>query len=295
MPGALLPRGDAEVVVALSRPEIETPTQPFDLMAYIDGVGGLLAGTANVIMQLSWPQVGYGVLESKVDSGKVTEHPIKRARTTFTYLSVALLGTDEERRTYRRAVNTSHAQVRSTDESPVPYNAFDPELQLWVAACLYQGTVDVVERFHGPVDDAVADAIYQAARPLGTTLQVKPEMWPVDRRAFQAYWEASLARIRIDPPVRAYLYDLATLRFLPAPVRWLQGRQNLFFTTGFLPPPFREAMQLEWTDADQRRFDRIIGRIARVSRRFPTAVRTFPFNMYLWDFRLRSRFGLRLV
>src|ERR1700761_206388 len=44
----------------------------------------LLLGPANVIMQLARPGVGYGVMESRVDSGRVDLHPIKRARTTFT-------------------------------------------------------------------------------------------------------------------------------------------------------------------------------------------------------------------
>lgn len=267
----------------------------FDLMALVDGIGGLLAGPANVIMQLSWPEVGYGVLESTVDSGKLTEHPFKRARTTFTYLAVALLGTDEERAAYRRAVNRSHAQVRSTADSPIGYNAFDPALQLWVAACLYRGTVDVVERFRGPMTDDVADALYEACKPLGTTLQVRPGMWPEDRRAFEAYWASGLERIRIDPPVQRYLHDLAALAFMPWPVRALQGRANRFLTTGFLPPAFRRAMQLEWSDRDQRRFDRVVAAVAAVSRRMPPPVRRLPFNWYLWDFRIRARLGVRLV
>jgi uncharacterized protein (DUF2236 family) len=45
---------------------------------------GLVAGPANVIMQLAQPGVGYGVMESRVESGRVDRHPIKRARTTFT-------------------------------------------------------------------------------------------------------------------------------------------------------------------------------------------------------------------
>jgi uncharacterized protein (DUF2236 family) len=97
---------------------------------------GLLAGTANVIMQLSRAPVGYGVLESKVDSGNVFHHPLKRTRTTLTYLAVASMGTDAERAAYRRGVNRPHAQVHSSVESPVAYNAFDTDLQLWVAACL---------------------------------------------------------------------------------------------------------------------------------------------------------------
>jgi len=103
-----------------------------------DGFMGsaLLAGPANVIMQLSRPGVGYGVMESRVESGRIDRHPIKRARTTFTYLAVATQGTDDQKKAFRRAVNKAHAQVYSTDESPVSYHAFDPELQMWVAACL---------------------------------------------------------------------------------------------------------------------------------------------------------------
>ncbi len=57
----------------------------------------LLAGPANVIMQLANPGVGYGVVESRVDSGRTDLHPVKRARTTFTYLAVATRGTDAQK------------------------------------------------------------------------------------------------------------------------------------------------------------------------------------------------------
>ncbi len=52
----------------------------------------------------------------------------------------------EERAFYRRQVNRSHALVRSAADSPVRYNAFDPRLQLWVAACLYRGGLEVHTR-----------------------------------------------------------------------------------------------------------------------------------------------------
>src|SRR3979409_651955 len=79
---------------------------------------GLLLGPANVIMQLARPGVGYGVMESRVESGRVDRHPIKRARTTFTYLAVATNGSDEQKTAFRRAVNGAQAQVASTEQSP---------------------------------------------------------------------------------------------------------------------------------------------------------------------------------
>ena len=179
-----------------------------------DGLMGvtLLAGPANVIMQLARPGVGYGVLESRVESGRIDLHPIKRARTTFTYLAVAIAGSDAQKAAFRRAVNRAHAQVYSTPDSPVQYNAFDPDLQLWVAACMYKGGVDIYRIFIGEMDDEDADRHYREGMSLGTTLQVPPEMWPADRAAFDRYWHESLAKVHIDDAVRDYLYPIAVAR-----------------------------------------------------------------------------------
>lgn len=264
-------------------------------MDRIDGIAGILAGPANVVMQLSRPPVAYGVIESKVHSGRLTEHPLKRFRTTFTYLAVATMGTERERQRFRRAVDGAHASVHSGPESPVPYNAFDPDLQMWVAACLYKGAEEVADLLWGPMDEPSAEEFYRTSASLGTTLQVRPDMWPPDRAAFGAYWEEGLRRVSIDERVRSYLYDMVTLRFLPAPVRIVQGRLNLWLTTGFLPPEFRAAMDLAWTEQDERRFRLFVRVLAATRRPLPPALRRFPLDWFLWDFRIRSRLGLRLV
>ncbi|WP_298178115.1 oxygenase MpaB family protein [Saccharomonospora sp.] len=266
-----------------------------DVRAHTVIGAGLLAGGANVIMQLALPAVGYGVVESRVDDGNIYRNPAKRTRTTLTYLAVAMLGTDDERKAFRRAVNRQHAQARSTATSPVRYHAMDPELQLWVAACLYRGVEDVRRVFVGEVDADTADRIYAQSAALGTTLQVRPNMWPSDRAEFERYWQRSLKHISIDDTVREYLYGVATLRMFPRPVRILFGRLNKFITTGFLPPPFREQMRLSWSDRHQRRFDRMMSVLAAVVLRLPKLLREFPYNALLWDLRRRLRTGKPLV
>ena len=68
------------------------PRRPTRVVDLLNPAAALLPA-ANVIMQLASPGVGYGVLESPVDSGNVYEHPFKRARTTGTYLAAATMGT----------------------------------------------------------------------------------------------------------------------------------------------------------------------------------------------------------
>jgi len=259
----------------------------------------LLAGPANVIMELARPGVGHGVAESRVESGRIDRHPIKRARTTFTYIAVANAGTETQKSAFRCAVNGAHAQVYSTPDSPVSYNAFDPELQLWVAACIYKGGIDVYRTFVGELNEEDADRLHREGMSIGTTLQVPPEMWPPDRAAFDRYWQESLEKVHIDDTVRAFLYPIAVSRIrgvaLPGPLRRLSESFNLLITTGFLPQRFRDEMRLPWDAAKQRRFDRLMAVLRTVNRLLPRFVRRFPFNVLLWDLDRRIRTGRPLI
>ena len=266
-----------------------------DMRDYLSGTGALFAGMANVIMQLSWPGVGYGVMESKVESGRITDHPVKRSRTTFTFLAVSMLGNERDRAVFRKAVNRQHAQVRSTPDSPVEYNAFDKDLQMWVAACLYYGTADVGAKLGMEMSDAEADALYAHCARFGTTLQVPQEMWPADRAAFDRYWEEGLAKVSIDEPVRNYLTSLMQYGYAARGLQRAFGRFNTFVTTGFLPPVIREQMQLSWDVHKQERFDRLMLRVGKVNAALPRPLRVFPFNALLRDMRRRQRRGQPLV
>ena len=258
----------------------------------ISGVA-LAAAAANVIMQLARLPVGHGVAESTVDSGRLDKHPIKRTRTTLSYIAVAMLGTDAERATMRAEVNRAHRQVRARE--PVRYNAFDRELQLWVAACLYQGTEMIYELLYGAPSAEQAAQLYRYGARFGTTLQVDPDMWPRDRAAFEEYWQAGLAKIEMDDVTRGYLRDLTELRFLPPPVHWTFGRPHRFLTVGFLPQPFRDELGYPWTPRDQARFDRVTRVLALGNRALPRRARAFPFNLCLRDVRRRIRRGRPVV
>ncbi len=269
--------------------------RPFDIRDHIAGPAGFLGSAANVIMQLGWREVGYGVVESSVDSGNVMLHPWKRLRTTISYLVVALFGSEADRAAYREAVNRSHVAVRSGPDSPVRYNAFDPALQLWVAACLYIGFRDMRLAFLGPMTEADADSLYAYCSRLGTSLQVTEDQWPADRDAFEKYWADGLTNVRYDEPVRQHLLAIVDLQMIPRWMRWGNSAVNRFTTVGFLPPEFREAMGLTWTTRDQRRFERLTGILRFGSRLLPRWARMLPIQLQLAEVRLRIRRGWRLT
>lgn len=283
---------------AADRSLFQRLTRPALFEHGIPGIA-LLAGPANVIMQLGRPGVGYGVKESRVEGGRIDRHPIKRARTTFTYLAVATNGNPEQQKAFRKAVTQAHAQVRSTEDSPVKYNAMDPDLQLWVAACLYKGGVDVRRTFIGEMDDETADQHYRDSMALGTMLQMRPEMWPADRPAFDKYWEEQLENIHIDDTIREFLYPIAVARMrgltLPSPLQNINESVALLITTGFLPQRFRDEMKLQWNSGKQREFDTLMTAFRLGNNLAPSFVRNFPFNVLLHDVNWRMRTGRPLV
>ncbi|SEH90520.1 Uncharacterized conserved protein, DUF2236 family [Mycolicibacterium rutilum] len=253
------------------------------------------AGAANVIMQLSRPGVGYGVAESKVDSGNLLKHPWKRARTTFQYLAVAVLGTAEDRAAFREAVNSAHRHVKSGPDSPVRYNAFDRDLQMWVAACLFVGLEDTYQLLRGEMTPQQAEQFYRSAWPLGTTLQVSEDQWPPTRAELDEYWRTACDRVAMDDLVRGYLRDLINLKMIN-PLLGLPFRPLLkFLTTGFLAPVFRDAMGLRWSRFEQFLFEALFLLVAFVNRFMPVFIRQGGSYVLLADVRRRVRSHKALV
>jgi uncharacterized protein (DUF2236 family) len=250
---------------------------------------------ANVIMQLSRLPIGHAVAESKAPKGSLSKHPMKRTRTTLGYIMIALFGSEHEREVLRAEVNAQHRIVHSSEGDAVRYDAFDPELQLWVAACMFQGSLDAIEFLRGRPDDEERDLLLKRCARFATTLQVPVAMWPSDRAAFDHYWNTAVQNIAVDDVTRTFLLGIASLSFLPRPLARVLGPMHLFLTTGFLPEPFRQELGLEWTPRQQVKFERITHVLGAVNRSLPRPLREFPWNVVEFDTRRRIRRGREIL
>ncbi len=130
-------------------------TQVADLL----NPAAMLLPASDVIMQLAVPGVGYGVLESPVDSGLIYKHPFKRARTTG--LPGEWRPSGRNRPTLIELPWTSRTGKDSIDGLE-PRCPITPsfEVAAVVAACLYRYFVDQHEFLYGPLEDAT-DAVYK--------------------------------------------------------------------------------------------------------------------------------------
>ena len=258
----------------------------------------LLAGAGRaILLQIAHPAIGYGVARH---SDFATD-PMKRLNATLSYIYALSGGTESDARAMRRAVNRAHAPVRNPPRDPAPapgsaravgdpaasttagdphYDAHDPQLQLWVAATLYDTAITVYERAYGPLDDESGERVYREYAVLGTALQMPAELWPADRAAFRRYWNDTLAHLTVDDTVRAVADALLRAERAPLPIRLGMPVARLA-TVALLPESVRATFGLAWSPARQRRFDRTWRVIVPIYRALPAALRHAPQRHYL--------------
>lgn len=269
-------------VLSPGRRAVTAPTLP----DVVGDVAFLVGAPRRFLMEIALQPVGHGV----ADHSRALRDPVGRFLNTTAYIYLVALGTPDERAAVIRMVNRAHGPVRSASGAGVRYSAFDPELQLWVAGCMYYGGRDMWERMVGPMDDAAAERLYREFQTYGTSLQVPAEAWPRDRAAYDEYVASVLDGVTIDDRVREYGARLLDPSGHPMPARPL-FRLMRFVTIGLLPPQLRQAYCFPWNPADQRRFDRLMTVAAGAHRLTPRRLRELPKDLLLASARKRAAGG----
>ncbi|RII96912.1 MULTISPECIES: oxygenase MpaB family protein [Clavibacter] len=242
----------------------------------IAGEGILLAaGARAILLQVADPSVARGVAEHS----DFATRPLDRLEGTLGYIYAVVFGSPEEVARARRIVGRAHAPVRSAvpavDGSAPAYSAYDPELQLWVAATVYQSAITMFELCFGPLPEESADRIHRQYAVLGTALQVPEGMWPEDRAAFRAYWDERIGTLEPTADARRIARTLLEGRGAPAAVRAFMPLLALV-TAGLLPPRIRAGFGMRWDARIERRHARLLTPVLAVYRVLPRVVREAP-------------------
>jgi uncharacterized protein (DUF2236 family) len=260
-------------------------TAPRSVADLLDEPVVFLGAGSAVMLQLAERGVGKGVAEHST----TLRRPLDRLRTTLTYLHVMGLGTEEEKRAVARMVNRAHAPVHGEG-----YSAYDPELQLWVAATLVEVGKQMYEKVFGPIEPAALEQLYRDSWVYGTALQVPPGRWPTTRADFEAYWARKQAGFRSDEQVRRYAAALISTRDAAWLVKPLQPLVSLL-TRGNLTPDVREVLGLPWSAREQHRYDVVWRLVRAVYPRIPHVVRRAPARLAMAEVRWRIRTGRRVI
>jgi uncharacterized protein (DUF2236 family) len=239
----------------------------------------LLGGGAALILQVAHPLVAAGVAEH---SG-YREDPWGRLYRTLDLTTKLVFGDRRTAEAAARRIRSVHKRVHGVTKEDggrypkgTPYRADDPELLRWVHATLVHITLDVYQRFLGPLTIAEQRGYYEEQKTLAEALGVPREWMPDTFAAFNLYFDDMLGSDRIA--VTAALRDVvdATLRpELPLVARPLVEALNIA-TVGLLPWRLREELDLHWTPARERLLEASRVTLRRVIPVLPRLLRDFP-------------------
>jgi uncharacterized protein (DUF2236 family) len=230
----------------------------------------LAAGGRAILLQIADPSVARGVAEHS----DFASRPLDRLEGTLGYIYAVVFGSPADAARARRIVGRAHAPPAADGSAPA-YSAYDPDLQLWVAATIYDSAIRMAELAYGPLPEEAADRVYRGYAVLGTALQVPEGRWPADRAAFRAYWDERIAALEPTADARRVARALLGGRAWPRALRPVM-RVVALVTAGLLPPRIRTGSGMRWDARLQRRFDRVMRVLLAVNRVLPQAVRDAP-------------------
>jgi len=198
----------------------------------------LFGGARALLMQAAHPLVIAGARET----GFYERDPWKRLQRTLMLTYTITFGSRAEADAAAERINQVHARVRGTDPiTGKPYDGLDPELLLWVHACLVDSALLFEEKTVGELDDEGRERFHREQLLAAELVRIPREIVPPTVPALRA-WIAD--RIdRGDLLVTDAARSVARLfEEPPAEAQWrpvLRGVSRLAF--GTLPPELREA------------------------------------------------------
>lgn len=197
----------------------------------------LFGGARAVLMQAAHPLVIAGAR----DTGFYERNPWRRLQRTLILTYTITFGTKAEAHAAADKINEVHARIKGVDEvTGLPYDALDPELLLWVHACLVDSALLFEELTIGRLDDEGRQRFHEEQMLVAEMVKVPREIIPPTVPGLREYVTRVVdgGFLRVTDSARR-VADL--FRDPPPEAEWrpvLKGVSRLSFAT--LPPGLRE-------------------------------------------------------
>lgn len=203
----------------------------------------LLHGPAAAVLQIAHPRIALGVMEHS----RFEDAPLKRLMRTLDAVYAIAFGSEDEARAAARVVAARHARVKGDAaahgvEGPPTYAADEIELLMWVVATLVWSSVGGYERSVGRLTIEEKESFYRDMRVFGTYFDLPIDYGPRDWRAFQDYFDRTIA----DPMLGSHAISRCVAWAVARPrTPWwlfLAGHPITFIFSEILPPAVRDRL-----------------------------------------------------
>lgn len=250
-------------------------------------VRALLMLPAALALQVAHPAVGAGVDEHSV----FRTDPWGRAERSLRSLQLWTYGGDEAAEEGRR-LRRLHRTIQGTDTRGRPYHALTPATYAWVHATGFPVQHDAFRYLVRPLTEAQERQLYTEWLQVGRILGIHDRDMPQTIEEFWPYYRKVLAEeieptpvvrelvatdTRVPPPDRGPFPVRLLLRALWPVLGPRFVRLRAFLTVGFMPPEAREALGLEWTDAQERTLRRLSRAVRLLVPALPERLRYLPY------------------
>ncbi|MFD3533983.1 oxygenase MpaB family protein [Streptomyces sp. NPDC058664] len=278
---------DPDRLDRLDRPSDPVPPPVGGVLWSVAGdIRALLMLPAALTMQVAHPAIGAGVDAHSV----FRTDPWGRGERSLRSLQLWIYGGEDAAREGRR-LRELHRTIRGTDAHGRRYHALTPAYYSWVHATGFPVYTWGLRLLSRPLTEAQERQLYtewlQVGRVLGIHDRDMPqtieEFWPYYRKVLAEELEATVVvreLLDTDQPVpapdRGPLPLRLALRLLWPVLRRPFLRLRAFLTVGLMPPDAREAIGLEWTDAQERALRRSARVVRAVVPVLPERLRYLP-------------------
>ena len=239
----------------------------------------MLGGGRALLMQVAHPLIAAGVAAHS----RFQREPLARLTRTLELMLTIAFGDERTAHAAVHAIERVHRRVRgrlAEDVGPfprgTPYDAADPELQLWVHATLVDSALVAYETFVGQLSARARAAYYVESTRTARLFGIPDHMVPATLGAFRRYVRRTIASdvLAIGSDGRAVA--AAILRPpLPFGVQHAFRAGNLV-TVGLLPPTLRRRYGLGWGTLQGLALDAFAAGVRATLPFVPSVVRWVP-------------------
>jgi uncharacterized protein (DUF2236 family) len=185
------------------------------------------------------------------------EDPYARLRRTGEVLDAIAWGPRATADRLTRRVRAMHRRVRGTLSDAAgpfpagtPYRADDPDLLLWILACIVESSLRVYDEYVAGLSHTDRERYWADYRVVGRLFGLRERDMPATYADFRDYWEAMLASDEIFVTERARQLGIEIVMRPPVSLR---ARPLLelanFVTVGLLPARVRRMYGFSWDPA----------------------------------------------
>jgi len=239
----------------------------------------LFGGARALLMQAAHPLVIAGAAES----GFYERNPWRRLDRTLRLTYAITFGSEEEAQASADRINDVHTRVNGIDAvTGKPYDALDPDLLLWVHACLVDSALLFEHLTVGKLDAAGRERFHEEQLLAAEKLKLPREKVPGSVPALRRYIADTVdsADLIVTP---AALRLAEIFRNPPVEAEWRPVlRAVAWWAFGSLPPKLREGYGVQWNPAKEAALRTNLGLVRLMRPLLPPKFRFIePYNQWL--------------